>query len=103
MVQNLAQLKRALVSGARFVILEHYIFPERSGEVRVVQKMQTNGMYTGIYGHPEAEISQFNEGRGSWIAFGKASDWKFEKNGEITQYGHGVPTWKIALVDNIVL
>ena len=50
---------------------------EYTGQKRVVQKLQTNGMYTGIYVDPDCEISRFNNGKGSWIGFGKASDWTF--------------------------
>ena len=40
--------------------------------------MQSNGLYSGIYNNPEHEISKANDGKGSWLDFGKASEWKFE-------------------------
>lgn len=98
MVKNLAELKRALAAGVPFEVVEHFIHPDYTGQKRVVQKMQTNGMYTGIYGDPDAPLSKVNYGKGSWIDFGKASDWTF-CNGLCQQHPNGRPIWSIRLLE----
>lgn len=76
-VKNLAQLKRALVVGAEFTITAHRR-PELVGERRRVNSVDTTAMYTIVPGEPENEATKANHGRGSWLAFGKASFWKFD-------------------------
>ena len=63
LITNLSQLKRALKEKHVFEIIEHCIKPEHTGEKRVVQVMQTNGMYSGIYGDPQHPISNLNYGK----------------------------------------
>lgn len=96
-INNLSQLKRALASGHSFIILEHFLKPEHTGEIRTVQKMQTNGMYTGILNDPEHYVSRYNNGLGSWIDFGKASNWNF-KNSECTLTIGQRKIWKIKVI-----
>ena len=97
-IKNLAQFKRAMKDGYVFEIIEHFIKPERTGEKRVVQVLQTNGMYTGIYNDPDNELNKVNYGKGTWIAFGKASDWTF-CNGVCQQSYKGGPIWAIRVLD----
>lgn len=97
-IKNLAELKRALKDHP-FEIVEHFIKPEYTGQKRIVQVMQTNGMYTGIYQDPNAELSKVNYGKGTWLAFGKASDWTFT-NGVCQQKRRdGSPIWTIRILD----
>jgi hypothetical protein len=57
-------------------------------------------MYTGIDGDRTAEVSQQNGGRGSWIEFGKASEWQFCGSGICVQHlRNGKPIWKIQVLD----
>ena len=75
-IKNLSQLKKALKDHP-FEIIQH-CKPDYVGQVRIAQKMQSNGLYSGIYNNPEHEISKANDGKGSWLDFGKAAEWKFE-------------------------
>ena len=96
-IKNLSELKRAL-STHPFEIVEHFIKPDYTGQTRIVQVMQTNGMYSGIYNEPDAEISKQNYGKGSWIAFGKASDWTFF-HGLCHQKHNGKSIWTIRVLE----
>lgn len=99
-IKNLSQLKKALKDGHTFEIVEHFYHPEYAGQVRCVQVLQTNGMYTGIVGEPTSRISLLNGCKGSWCDFGKASDWVFE-NGLCKQsHDHGTPIWTIRVLDD---
>ena len=97
MIKNLSQLKKALVKGARFQIIEHFIFPERNGEIREVNVVQTNGIYTIIPDEPDSRITKANRGKGSWLGFGKASDWTF-CNGVMQQSHCGKPALTIRMI-----
>lgn len=97
MIQNLSQFKKAMKEGKEFQIIEHFNFPERNGEIRKPNIVQTNGMYTVIPNEPESSISKANNGKGAWIDFGKASDYTF-CNGVIQQSLHGVPIWTVRVL-----
>jgi len=77
-IKNLAQLKRAIQSGAPFKILKHYVRPDFEGQVRKPNVIQTNGFYSVILDDPDHAVSKSNGGKGSWLDYGKASDWSFE-------------------------
>lgn len=80
-IKNLSQLKRAFAEHHDFEIVEHFLKPEMTGQVRRVNVLQTNGMYTHVVGGASASsastINGWNDGKGSWLGFGKASDWCF--------------------------
>lgn len=97
-IKNLSQLKKAINNGAMFKIIKHYIKPEYAGQIRKPNKIQTNGLYSIVPGEPDNQVTKANGGRGSWIEFGKASDWTFE-NGICTQYCHGRAVWEITIVE----
>ena len=99
-INNLSQLKKAINSGSRFEIVEHYIKPEHTGEIRKPTKAQTNGFYSVIDGDPEHPVSMANYGKGYWIEYGKASGWKFE-NGVCCLYDERFnrPVWAIRFID----
>ena len=84
-IKNLAQLKKAIGNKTPFVILKHYVRPEFEGQIRVPSVVQTNSFYSVIQGDPDHEVSKFNGGKGSWLEYGKASDWVFE-NGVCKQF-----------------
>lgn len=96
-VKNLSQLKKALASGTPFEITAHYMHPDYAGQVRVVQVMQTNGMYTGMYNDKAARINTLNGGKGLWCSFGKASDWSFDGE-KISLSLRGRPIMDIKLI-----
>ena len=101
-VKNLSQLKKALADGCEFQIIKHYIKPEHTGEVRKVKKMQTNGMYSVVTNNDNSVVNTWNDGKGSWIDFGKAKDWNFGEDGVITFSpifkGEPRPVWAIKLI-----
>lgn len=83
-ITNLSQLKKALQPGAEFKIIEHYVRPECNGQIRVINKTQTNGFYSVVKNDPDSKYSKANGGMGSWCKFGKAAEWLFtEKYGGI--------------------
>lgn len=84
--KNLSQLKGALKEGARFVVVFNRSKPEISGQRRVVNIVQTNGIYSGIFGDPNNASSKVNGGRGFWLNFGKASNWSFDEDGVCCYY-----------------
>ena len=60
-----------------FVIKEHRI--ERFlGQKRTPNIIQSNGFYSIVTGQPEHEVSLANDGKGSWIEYGRASQWEFQ-------------------------
>lgn len=103
-IKNLAQLKRAIQAKQPFEIVRHYVRPDFEGQVRKPNVIQTNGFYSVILDHPEHPVSQFNGQKGSWIEYGKASDWMFE-NGLCKHFdrrtngtGERRPVWEIRFV-----
>lgn len=96
-IKNLSQLKKAVSNGACFKIVKHHIKPAYEGQTRKANKIQTNGMYT-IVPNPQNEtdmqVVNANRGKGSWVEFGKASDWVFE-NGICKQHFRGKEIWEI--------
>ena len=77
-IKNLSQLKKAIEEKRRFEIVNHYIKPEHIGQIRKPNIVQTNGFYSVMDEQPEHEISKANYGKGCWLDYGKASEWKFE-------------------------
>lgn len=92
-IKNLSQLKRAIKEGRNFIIRKHYIRPEYDGQIRKPNVVQTNGFYSIEDGKPDSKITLANNGKGSWVEYGKASDWKFE-DGVCKQYN----VWEIEFV-----
>lgn len=87
--KNLSQLKGALKEGAKFAVVFNRSKPEFSGQQRVVQVAQTNGIYSGISGEPNNALSKANGGRGYWMSFGNASNWSFADDGVCCYYASG--------------
>lgn len=56
--------------------------------------MQTNTLQNR---KPDSKITLANNGKGSWIEYGKAADWKFE-DGVCKQYFHGNAIWEIEII-----
>ena len=101
-IANLSQLKKALAAGHNFEIVEHFVRPEQSGQIRSVNILQTNGMYTYLENGDEFDTRAFrcyNMGKGSWCEFGKASDWDFR--GDLCTFSiRGHKVWTIRVLDN---
>lgn len=76
-VQNVSQLKKALQVGAEYRVIAHSIHPKYVGLVRVVNKVQTNCVYSKIKDDPEHEYSLCNNGLGVRTDFEKPSCYEF--------------------------
>lgn len=102
MIKNLSQLKKAINNGASFKIIEHYIHPEYTGQIRKPNIIQTNGFYSIVPNDPKNEVTEANNGKGSWFEYGKVSDWKFE-NGICYNFRtlKGYPTEKVWAIEII--
>lgn len=96
-IKNLSQLKRAIKSGCKFIVRKHYIKPEYEGQVRKPNVVQTNGFYSIEDGKPDSVVTLANRGKGSWIEYGKASDWTFE-NGICKQSFREKGVWEIEFI-----
>ena len=77
-IKNLAQLKRAIEARTPFEIVKHFVHPQCTGQIRVANVIQKNGFYSVTKGEEYNEINSYNCGKGSWMPYGKASDWKFD-------------------------
>lgn len=75
-IENLNQLKKAMVSGARFQIVGH-CRPSEIGQLREVNIAQTVGIYSILADSPDAEMNQSNGGKGVYLGWGKATEWSF--------------------------
>ena len=77
MVKNLAHLKRLLQKDATYRITAHSIHPKYVGLIRVVNIVQTNGIYSTIKDQPEHPFSESNYGKGVYTPFEKANRYVF--------------------------
>jgi hypothetical protein len=93
-IKSLADVKRAINEGRCFTIVKHHLHPEMSGQRRKANVIQTNGFYSVIPDEPNHLVSLANNGKGYWIDYGKASEWKFE-NGICKQSFRGREIWEI--------
>jgi hypothetical protein len=80
MVKNLSQLKKVLVSGAEFEIVQH-IRPDCVGQVRKISEANTVGFYSTIPAEPGSKTSLGNGGKGSYCEWGPAGLWEFSEDG----------------------
>lgn len=85
MITNLSQLKKAIENKQEFKVIDHWK-SENIGQIRKPNIIQTNGFYSIIPNEPNYKLSIANGGEGSWIDYGKASQWEF-KDGVCYQYG----------------
>lgn len=99
-IKNHAQLKRAITEGHEFTIVNHHIRPEYNGQRRKPNVIQTNGCYSVVPGDPEHKVSKANGGKGFWLDFGKAKDWKFEGN-HCSYAPDGKDVWEIEFDDGL--
>lgn len=89
MIENLAQLKRAVKVNSRFEIIEHRR-ADFVGQIRVVTAVNTVGCYSIVEGDPEHEVSRANNGLGYSLSWVKAAYWKFH-DGICTQFRRPMP------------
>ncbi len=99
-IKNLSQLMRAIKEGRRFRIIKHYVRPDFSGQLREPGKIQTNGFYSRVADDPCHMVSNANRGEGTYIAYGKSGDWRFDKDGTctLTQPAGGRRIWDIKVL-----
>lgn len=96
-IKNLSQLKRAIKERHKFIIRKHYIRPEYEGQIRKPNIILSNGFYSIEDGNADSKVTLANGGKGNWIEYGKASDWKFEK-GICKQSFHKKEVWEIEFI-----
>ncbi len=84
MVKNLAHLKRLLADKGQFIFVEHQKV-ECIGQLRKGNVIQTNGLYSIRPDAMDSKESNWNQGKGSWMDYGKASLWEF-KDGICSRY-----------------
>ena len=77
-VKNLSQFKKAVAAKTPFRIVEHYIHPECTGQIRVPNVIRTNAFYSVEKDNPDSKVSRANGGMGYRMDYGKASDWIFD-------------------------
>lgn len=92
-IKSLAELKRKMVKGCHFIITEHYYHPEFSGNLREVNVVQTNGVYSINPTDLHCKESTCNNGKGTWMEFGKAGNWDFDDDMKCTLYNE-FKTWE---------
>lgn len=99
-IKNLSQLKRAIREGKAFRVIEHYVRPGYSGQLRKPGKVQTNGFYSKVADNPLHVVNGANGCEGTYMAYGKASDWRFWEDGTCTLVHHPGehPVWKIGVL-----
>lgn len=98
-IKNLSQMKKAIGAKRCFEIVEHYFHPEMTGQIREPSVIQTNAFYSVVKDEPEHKVSKANDGKGYYLAYGKAADWKFE-NGECVLYDRlANPVWRIRFLE----
>jgi len=85
MITNHSQLKKQLIQGAEFDIVEH-CRPEVIGERRRVNYADSTGVYTIKSSDPDGALSQANGGKGSYLRWEKASFWEFRDDGVCALY-----------------
>ena len=78
-VKSLAEFKRSIKPGTRFVLLENDYKPELVGVVRIVSKVQSTGFYSRVEGQPEHRWSTANCGLGLWTGYKPASCCEIER------------------------
>ena len=76
-VKSLADVKRNMKEQRPFYIHNHRI-EKCIGQIRVAHVNQTNGVYLWEYNNPSSEVTLSNNCKGSWLEYGKASDWEID-------------------------
>lgn len=85
MINNLSQLKKKLIVGAEFDIVEH-LRPECVGQRRKVNVANTVGMYSIIPDEPDSKTTLANNGKGFFLSWSKAPFWEFRTDGVCAVY-----------------
>ena len=102
-VKTRAEVIRAYNNKTPFEIVYHFRKPEFTGQIRVPNVVQTNAMYSVIQGDPNAAVSLYNNGKGSLIGYGKASDYEFLPDGSFiqssTRGNERHPIWRVRFVE----
>lgn len=85
-IKNLSQLKKVMQTGTLIKVHQHAVHPDYEGQLRVVNKVQTNCTYQKLYQQPDADFSTCNGGRGNRMDFGAAINYRFGDDGLILWY-----------------
>lgn len=73
---TLAELKRKLIVGTRYEIIEHNFHPECNGQIRQVTKRGKTIMYSKSISD-NTKWATCNNGLGAYLAFKSAENWEF--------------------------
>ena len=96
MVKNLSQFKKAMAEGKRFLIVEHFVHEDYTGQIRVPNVVHTNAVYMKCENeHPfKDKVNSSNDDKGIFLQYETAKHWDFStenivyyniwKNGSIT-------------------
>lgn len=77
LIKNLSELKKRINENRPFYIHNHRV-EAFIGQVRIAHIKQTNGVYLWVYNDPNNRVTLANNGKGSWLEYGKASMWRFD-------------------------
>ena len=89
MIKNLSQLKKFLIKGAEYEIVEH-CRTECIGEHRKVYYANTMGFYSIDPNNPENKINKGCGGKGLFLDWNKASFWEFRDDGVCAVYSSDI-------------
>lgn len=76
-IKTLADIKREM-SNKRPYYVHNHKNADYNGQVIVANVIQTNGVYLHAYGEPNNMFTLANNGKGSWLKYGKAKDWEID-------------------------
>ena len=88
-MKTLAEMKRDVANGREFKILEHYISPEHTGEIRTPNVIQTNGFYSVVKDNPCHPVSMANGNKGYWYGYEKANCYEFDGDKVLFKFKDG--------------
>lgn len=77
-IKTLSDIKREMKNKRPYYIVDH-MRNEFIGQVRIANVIQANGVYIHEYNNPDSGVTLANNGRGSWLEYGKAKDWEIDK------------------------
>ena len=76
-IKTLADVKKEMKAKRPFYVVNHRVL-DYIGQIRIANIIQSNGVYLHVYGEPINPTTLANNGRGSWLEYGKASDWEID-------------------------
>jgi len=84
-MRTMTELKKTLIIGAEFTILDSHR-AETIGQVRRVNYANTQGIYTVAATKSDTSIYEPNSGKGSYIEWRSAKYWRFKEDNVVALY-----------------